>query len=61
MDRKKEISSDIWEIMCQVYNIHREVTRSEKQEKLLSEIVAYVEAKQQLTQPDERKKKCSKQ
>ena len=43
MDRKKEITNDLWDIMRKVYSINDLALRSEKQEELLKQIVDYID------------------
>lgn len=43
MDRKKEISNDLWEIMRSVYNINECAPQSEKQVEFLRRIVEYID------------------
>ncbi len=43
MNRKKEITNDLWEIMRKVYNINETAPQSEKQEQLLTYIVEYID------------------
>jgi hypothetical protein len=43
MDRKKEISNDIWEIMRKVYSIGDSVVQSDRQAEFLKQIVEYID------------------
>jgi hypothetical protein len=43
VDRKTEISNDIWEIMRDVYSISTLANKSEKQALFLSKIVEYID------------------
>lgn len=44
MNRKREIASDIWDIMRQVYKINAASDQSDKQEELITKIVEYIDA-----------------
>jgi hypothetical protein len=43
MNRKKEITNDLWDIMRKIYNINDLAPQSAKQEELLTKIVEYID------------------
>jgi hypothetical protein len=43
MDRKREISNDLWSIVRQVYTIPENASQSDKQILLLAKIVEYID------------------
>ena len=44
MNRKKEITNDLWDIMRKVYTIGDLTPRSQKQEEFLEKVVEYIDA-----------------
>jgi hypothetical protein len=64
MDRKTEISQDIWNIMREVYGISALAGKSEKQALFLDKVVEYIDTNlstRRKKQDDKEKKECSKQ
>ena len=63
MNRKKEITNDLWDIMRTVYSINALCARSDKQEELLNKIVEYIDTNlsTRRKRADEKEKPCSKQ
>jgi uncharacterized protein YlxP (DUF503 family) len=61
MSRKKEITTDVWNMFRDVYGISSVSTQSEKQAELLEKIVQYVDnLLTQANKSEDKGKACSK-